>query len=334
MTATLRHTAASAYLDSKPESLTVITGSLVSKILLEGKKVVGIESIDGTIFRASKDVIISAGSIDTPKLLLLSGIGPSQELSKLSIPTIHNLPGVGKNLMDHTCLLMPVLLKPNAAYNKAKARNHQTVLGWFHDEKITSSEEFRALTPVVQESLARLPTHEMFLSNFPFNIGEYVPLPDDRFITFVLGLMNPQSRGSVTLSSADPRSAPHIELNYLGHAYDRRIAIEGYRELYKYLSAPTFATRTQAVLNEPPTQTATDDEIFAYWRKAGHPIWHACGSCKMGKIDDPTTVVGTDFRVVGIRGLRIVDMSVAPVIPNNHTQSTGMFWLGRTFDKG
>lgn len=324
----LRVTAASAYLSSPPSNLTIKVASFVSRVLFnEQKTAVGVETLSGETFNASKEVILSAGSVDTPKILLLSGIGPKDELSALSIPVIENVPGVGKNLVDHCYATTTLLLKPHApvpplAQNPFLQVGLEVPMAWISSPVVKSSAEFAALDSKSQEWLEKVPSYQLLVPDVPLaaeRLGPETFAADAKLLTFAAVVMNAQSRGSVKLSSADPAVPPLIDLNYLSHPYDRRVIIEGLRAVTKLSEVPSIAAITERRLEGPSGDV--DDETFLEHAKAAvNPVWHFAGTCRMGRDDD--AVVDKHFRVKGIKGLRVADLSVAAVLPNNHTQST------------
>lgn len=343
----LRITAATVYLSSTPANLTVVTDSPVSKVVFNSETAVGVETISGKAYKASKEVILSAGSLDTPKILLLSGIGPSAELSSLSIPVIKEIPGVGKNLKDHCMALMTVLIKPKAPIstptvseipaqatsNPVKARDplretgSQCPMAWVSSPEVKTSNEFTALGANTTTHLEKVPSFELLALEVPMEQGLPPLGPDDRVITFGAAVMNPQSMGTVTLTSSDPTKPYLIDPKYLTHPYDRRVAIEALRSVIKLSKVPTFAAVTEKVLSGP--EVDSDDKILEHCKKSLSPVWHFAGTCKMGGEDDEMAVVDKNFRVRGVKRLRVVDLSVTAVLPNNHTQSTA-YLIGET----
>lgn len=179
-------TTASAYLEDAPNNLTILTNSPLAKVLLSGKKAIGVKTINGKEFQARQDVIMSCGSLDSPKLLMLSGIGPADELKKHGIPLVHDLPEIGKNLQDHCFSLATLLQKPGTNDRMAFETNAEAVaaaraqhakdktgimsemytatpMGWFKNEAVVESAEFKALDEYTQEHLKKptIPIYEI-----------------------------------------------------------------------------------------------------------------------------------------------------------------------------
>ncbi|KAF1993016.1 GMC oxidoreductase [Amniculicola lignicola CBS 123094] len=340
-----RTTSAYAHLENVPGNLTIWTGAVVEKLVFEGLKVVGVETTDGRKATSGKEVIVSAGSIDTPRLLLLSGIGPEKELEPLGIKAIKNIPGVGKGLHDHVGAFLTVevdgtlddrytfetntelQLKAEAQWNKDKTgrfSTHNATLpgGFLKIPSVEASKEFQALPEDTKEYLSRatVPTYEFCLGAPMFPPGTVLP-EGSGYVSAVAFLMNAQSEGSVTLSSANAADKPVIDLGYMTHPFDKPTFVTILRETWtKLFENPDLKPLIKRTILGP--KSLSDEDIEAFVAEALSPIWHACGTVVMGKKEDPKACVDTSLRVYGIEGLRVADLSVIPVLPNNHTQST------------
>lgn len=316
-----RTTSASAYLSSPPSNLTIVTNSIVSKVLVdESKRAIGVSTISGQVYHATKEVILSAGAFDTPKILLLSGIGPSEDLVKHSIPVVHDLPGVGRNMRDHCYISIDILLKQgiHAIPEPALDTGLQAPMAWLSSPAVKSSSEFKSLPKPTKDFLQKVPSYEFIFSQLPPNVA--LPRPDAEVVQVNVAVMNSQSRGSVTLASPDPSVPMAIDLNYLSHPYDRRVAIEGLRAAMALAQVPTLKNVSEKILNGPKSQS--DEDVFDFAKEFVQPVWHFARTCRMGKDGDELSVVNKDFKVRGIKGLRVADHAVAPLMINNHTQST------------
>jgi choline dehydrogenase-like flavoprotein len=343
-----RTTAATAYLDKPPKNLHIITNAHTTKILFDGKKVIGVHASGADYF--AKETILSAGALDTPKLLLLSGIGPKDELAKHSIPSVVELPGVGQNLQDHPHFPMVVQVEDGyndtAAWNEASALqaareqfqkdgtgflgvlNNTATIGFFKGSKdLMASQEFADLPKDVRDFINRptVPTWEH--SGLIPPAMSATANPEKSYIAQVVFGMVPQSRGAVTLFSANPSDPPLCDPNYFSHPFDRKSIIDATRLSYAFLTCPTLAEHTIAPLQVP--KSMSDEDIWAFVQEFTMPTWHASCTAKMGRDDDEMAVVGTDFKVRGLEGLRIADMSVAPFLPNCHTVATA-YYIGET----
>lgn len=342
-----RSTAATAYLTRTPNNLTIVIDSPASRIIFDGKKAVGIVA-GGKEYYAEKEVILSAGALDTPKLLLLSGVGPQEELARHNIQTVANLP-VGQGLQDHVHVAISMQLTDGAndraqwtspaamqASREQLAKdgignltilNATAVVGFFNgDDTLYQSDEFKQLSPSVQKYVQNpnIPSWEMATSAPP--LTPFVD-PNASYLTVVGFAMTPQSRGSVTLKSADPLDPPVSDPKFLSHPYDRKNMLETARKAYNYITSPEMAKDSIKPLMAPAS--GSDEDLWKYIQEYAGSTWHMSCTARMGKADDETAVVTTDFRVKGLQGLRVADLSVTPFLPNCHTQSTA-YLIGET----
>ncbi|KAF2866413.1 hypothetical protein BDV95DRAFT_505141 [Massariosphaeria phaeospora] len=342
-----RTTSANAHLVDAPDNLEIWTNAAVHRLMFDGTKVIGIMAADGREATSHKEVIICGGAIDTPKLLLLNGIGPSKELEALGIDVVKNLPGVGKQLHDHVMTFLSVevdtdqndryalesnkemVAEAQALWEKDKsgdfALHHSALWGAFL--KLADLEEYpeyKALDKAQQEFLSRdaVPTYEIVGSCVRWPPGTVLP-EGSGYFTAIAFLMNPVSVGSITLQSANPADKPVIDLGYLQHPYDRRVLREAIRQTWtKVLDNPDMKQHVKRRLYGP--ESLSDGDIDAFMKEAATTVWHGNGSVKMGKNDDPLACVDPDLKVYGVEGLRIADLSVCPLTTKqvNHTQAT------------
>ena len=275
-----------------------------------------------------------------------SGIGDPQELGKWQIPVRHGLRAVGKGLRDH--MFAPLVYKrteestPRGAFYKdQKAMDEameqwkrdgtglwtkygcETALGFFKLADLASHEEFRALPAETQRFLlADTVPHYEVVTHSPLHL--IVPgFPQDpaslHYMCILVFYYNAQSRGEVTLQSADPDVPVKVDPKYLDSPYDRRVAIEAMREVARVGRHEGFAKDTLGVMMGPKSES--DEDILEHWRHSMSSSWHPTGTAKMGRPGDADAVVDSDFRVLGTEGLRIADMSVVPLMPNCHVQA-------------
>ena len=282
---------------------------------------------------------MSAGALDTPKLLLLSGVGPKNELAKHNIGIVHELPGVGQNLRDHWFFPLVIELKPGsderpsladpefvaaarAQFEKdgagplAVLYNLQQ-MGWLRpSEALEQSEEFKSLSEDEKRHFAHptVPTWEICSHSPPLHPAAK---PDKSYSTIIIIGMMPQSHGSVTLASPNPQDAPICDPNLFSHPFDRRNAIEATRIAYKVATSPLLAEDTESIFSAP--KSMSDEDILEYAKEFTQTTWHMSCTAKMGKESDPKAVVDKNFKVIGLEGLRIMDVSVTPFTPNCHT---------------
>ncbi len=293
----LRQSSSIAYLHplaSLPGNLQVRTETLATRLLFDGADVIGVDTEQGPI-HAAAEVILCAGSINTPQLLMLSGIGAGKDLQDLGIEVRHDLPGVGKNLLDH------------AAANVA-CELHEPPPAW-------------QLTPCESTALIRIDAdapapdvlfhYVLMLRDKYSNVDHYGAI--EHGVKLSPNVARPRSRGHLQLASADYRDAPVIDLNYLSDAdgYDQRILIAGLRYARALVATPALkAFIKREVLPGPGVES--DDEWLAYIRETVETVYHPSGTCRMGRADDPLSVVTPDLRVKGVGGLRVADASVFP----------------------
>ncbi|KAH7087858.1 hypothetical protein FB567DRAFT_443230 [Paraphoma chrysanthemicola] len=332
----LRTTSASAYLDNKDlPNLTIITNTQVVKVLFDGNKAIGVKDIHGQTIMASKEIIISAGAIDSAKLLLLSGVGPAKDLQSLGIKVKADLP-VGKNLMDHPCV--PLTYHMRHEFSRRLELSHDsnamekalhelehgkgpltqyystTPTAYLRSRTILDSDEFKKL-PISTQLLLKKPTVPMFELAIA---GPLLPPsyefedPEDSFFNFFVVAMNAQSRGTITLADTDPLEKPIIDPQYLEHAYDRLVLKNAIREALKWVHAPSLKAFIKHAILAPTT--GSDEDIEA---RCSHIVHRCLESCtvRMGLADDPLACLDHDLKVRGLEGLRVADLSVPPELP-------------------
>ncbi|KAF7291088.1 Alcohol oxidase [Mycena kentingensis (nom. inval.)] len=290
-----------------------------------------------TSFTAKKEVILSAGSVGTPSILMHSGIGDSNVLRQLGIETRHNHPGVGKNLSDHAFLPLAWELDPattdtfDAIFQNATARetaiaewratrtgrltqNVATHMGWFRLPQRISDILFRD-TPDPAAG-PTTPHYELLFSN-----GFVGPTPaTGKFFTISVSAVSPSSRGTISLASADPFAAPLIDLNLVGTQVDLVVMREAIRSALRFATNPAF----KGYISGPPmglsSTTPTDAELDALIKANSVPIFHAAGTASVSPFGAKWGVLDPNLRVKGVEGLRVVDVSVLPYIVSAHTQ--------------
>jgi choline dehydrogenase len=314
---------------SRP-NLTVVTNCLVKKLRIENRVVRGIEFAQGvypneedTFVEARIETILATGSIGSPQLMQLSGIGNAQYIQKLGIEAIHDLPGVGENLQDH--------LQVRPVY---KVRNVLTMNTWanslFGKMQMGLMYALQRRGPLTMAP-SQLGTFTKSDSSYATaNIEYHVqPLSLDKFgdplhtfpaFTASVCNLRPTSRGTVRIKSADPRAHPAIAPNYLSTPEDRKVAADSLRLTRKIVAAPALA-KYQPEEWRPGPSVQSDEELAQAAGDLGATIFHPVGTCKMGRADDPFAVVDTRLRVRGIERLRVIDASVMPTITSGNTNS-------------
>jgi choline dehydrogenase len=299
-----RHSAAAAFL--KPilqrPNLTVTMGALVNRLLFEGNRAVGVEYLhEGTLHqvRVNQEVILSAGAFDSPKLLMLSGIGNAEHLRSLGIPVVVDLPGVGQNLQDHP--LVPVAHQITQDVHPAITSNGIAEAGLFlHSEN----------------NLDAAPDLNFFSCPVFLAPPNYAPAGTG-FVGLVC-LTHPHSRGHVSLRSSDPQAPPSIVMNYLQSSSDLQKLVAGVKLIRELFQASAFDEfRGEEVA--PGDNVQSNEAIESHIRDSCNTVYHPVGTCKMGT--DPMAVVDPELRVCGVRGLRVVDASIMPTLTTGNTNA-------------
>ena len=323
-----RCSAAKAYLVPvlNRENLTVMTDTNVNKIIIENKKAVGVECIDdkGNSFEihSKKEVLLSSGAFGSPQILLRSGVGPIEEITKHGIALQHELPGVGKNLQDHI------------DYLSVHKYNSMELIGFS-----LKSIFYKFPLEIIKYVFAKV---GMFTSTVA-EAGGFIKSRDDLRIpdlqlhfapamvidhgrTSVWGhglschvcLLRPKSRGEVTLNSADPFEDPKIDPKFLSHPDDMRDMIAGYKKMMNILNSGAVSKYTSSHVQRP-VDINDDKDIEQAIREDADTVYHPVGTCKMG--NDEMSVVDDSLKVYGIDGLRVVDASIMPTLIGGNTNA-------------
>jgi choline dehydrogenase len=332
-----RNSSAVAYLKPARDraNLKVETDAHTTGLVLEGRKVVGVRYRQGGVehtVRASREVILSAGALQSPQLLQLSGIGAGETLRRHGIDVVHDLPGVGQNLQDHLQFrLMFKVSKP-----------------------VTTNDDLRSLF-----GQARIGLKWLLTGNGPLGIGinqgglftKILPgskTPDIQFhfgtlsadqaggkphawsgCTFSVCQLRPESRGVVEIKSADPMAAPSLRPNYLSAETDRICAVESIKYARKLAATDALKPYIESEY-KPGAAKQSDAEILDYARENGATIFHPVGTCKMGS--DPMAVTDERLRVHGIANLRVVDCSIMPTITSGNTHAPAVMIAEKAAD--
>jgi len=333
-----RWSAASAYLKPalKRTNLTLATRTIVHKIDFTGNRATGVLVQTGNKTRhiqASKEVILAASSINSPKILLLSGIGDGDELKSLGIPVNVHRPGVGKNLQDHLEIYLQVACKEPITLNRHIGLLSKGLIGlqWLlFNNGIGASNHFEAAGFIRSEAGVPYPDIQYHFLPAAIRYDGTSAVKGDGFQVHV-GPMRSPSRGSVTLKSANPDEAPAIRFNYMSHEkdwHDFRTAIRLTRELFLQ---PAFEPFADGEITPGP-KAQSDQDLDAFVRDEVESAYHPCGTCKMGDPNDEMTVVDPTCKVVGIEGLRVVDSSVFPQITNGNLNAPTLMLAEKASD--
>ncbi|GGW76097.1 choline dehydrogenase [Alteromonas halophila] len=317
-----RCSAARAYLDpvKDRDNLTILTHVRVHKILMDGKRAVGVSyRKDGNMHEARTDnnVILSAGSIGSPQLLQHSGIGDAEHLKSVGIECVHNLPGVGENLQDHLEFYFQYRCKKPITINGKLDWFSKGIIGakWFFFKKgLGTTNHFESCAFIRSKAGVKWPDMQYHFMPAAIRYDGKSAFDGHGFQVHV-GHNKPKSRGFVKVQSADPEQAPKIQFNYLKAQED----IEGFRACVRLtreiIDQSAFDEYRDSEI-QPGEEVKTDEEIDAFVRKAVESAYHPSCTCKMG--EDEMAVVDSQTRVRGLEGLHVVDSSIFPTIPNGN----------------
>lgn len=306
-------------------NLHILTKTLVSRVLFKNKKAIGVEVIRNgqkTAIHADTEVILSAGAIQSPQILQLSGIGPGKLLKKHGVDVLVDSPGVGQNLQDHYQMRTIVRMRSRASLNN-QIRNPFSLLkmglDWAFLGRGALTVGAGQVGGAMRTNLAPTNQPDLQLFVMPLSVdkpGE--PLHRYPGFTSAIWQCHPRSRGSIEIVNSDPTQAPKIQPNYLADVLDQKTMIEGIKILRQIYKQPKFKDlwNSEIVPGEP---VKTDAEILDAIRKGGGTVYHPVGTCKMGI--DANAVVGPDLAVHGVTGLRVVDASIMPLITSANTNA-------------
>lgn len=328
----VRVSASSAFLHpiKQRKNLVIHTRTFVEKIVLEGTRATGIVCRRGgkrVEYRAAREVILCAGSIQSPQLLQLSGIGPAAHLRSLGIDVVHDSPGVGQNLREHWMAIVQQKLKGPLSHNRQFSgfRLLANALQYFLFKKGLMSTSTHEVCEFVktQPGLDRPDAEVVYAPISIVQGGEEAKFAFEPWHGIQIHgfQMRPQSQGSIMIRSADPAAAPLIRPNYFSEEVDRRAAVDIVRHIRRLLSQPGLR---EFVAEEtlPGPGVESDEDILATVKRTGSSVFHAAGTCKMGR--DPMAVVDPSLRVRGVSGLRVADASVMPTLVSGNTNAAAM----------
>ncbi|KAH7377211.1 hypothetical protein B0T11DRAFT_347691 [Plectosphaerella cucumerina] len=323
-----------------PFNLHIVTNAPVHRVLFQGRTAHGVKLIDGRVFTAAREVVLCAGALGTPKILLLSGIRPARELHDLSIPVVHDNEFVGQGYRDHA--LVALRVADDAATNRAaffgdpvrqdiahrdwqlyRAGEYTHIgssvaLGFFKSDAVLSSPEFRGLPRAEQERLLRptIPTYEVAMNTIPasFYDGSAASSKTQPIHIFI---MNSQATGKLQVLSADPEVPLSIRLSILEHPFDKRVAVEATKEVLQRLGwGPSRSGLTKLPASD------SDSDILDFWARYCLSSCHGTGTTKMGPSQQShQSCVDYELRVHGVRNLRVGDLGVLPFLPSTHPQT-------------
>ncbi len=334
----LRCSTAHGYLRHGPPGLEIVLEAQVLKVEVSDGRATGVTIRRGGEVRtltSRQGVVLSAGALNTPRLLMLSGIGPAAHLQQHGISVVRDSPGVGQNLQEHPGCHLVNAVSAHTLNNEASglaglkqllsfafARSGALTTGIGHAQAFVSS---RKALPA--------PNLQLAFSAFAFEItpkGNLALAKDAAVSTFV-ALMRPKSRGRISLGSADPSAPPKIEYRLLGDEDDAAQLVEGLEIARRIMGQSPIAEHVTAEIR-PGAAADTREALRGYVGAATIPMFHPVGTAKMGAAADPMAVVGPDCRLHGVTGLWVADASIMPTIPQGNTNATAIMIGERASD--
>ena len=335
-----RWSSARAYLHPalKRKNLNTETNVQVNKVLFQGKKAIGVEySHKGVTqsVKVNKEVILSAGAINSPQILMNSGIGDSQELAKHGIGMVHELKGVGKNLQDHYAVInsfnctKPVTLHRSASFLRTQLSGLQYLLLGTGDAANPPSSGGAFIKSSPEKDIPDTQIHYASYQTSDLHGRDGIDL--NHGFSSVICILRPQSRGHIELKSADPSEAPLMYPNYLSEEQDVIDTRNAFRESRKVFLQPAFDEyRGEESKPGPDVNIENDDEVDQWIRDTGETLYHPVGTCKMG--DDDMAVVDDHLRVKGVDNLRVVDASIMPTLIGGNTNAPSIMIAEKASD--
>lgn len=311
------------------ENLTIQTDSHASRIIFEGKRAVGVEYIRNgvkEIIKAKNEVIVSSGSFNSPQLLLLSGVGPKEEVEQHGIKSTHDLAGVGKNLQEHPDVMLVYKSKKKSGISANLLGSFKSLIalvkyflnktGWIACPPTAIGGFFKT------DKSQKLPSYQLHFVPMTYrdHARDWKILTNWGFSVLV-NLSRPKSRGHVKLKNSNPMSPPSIQLNLLDHPGDMEGLREAVKKTREMLHGEAMNIYREGEL-QPNRPINTDEEVETFLREEGSHAYHPVGTCKMGH--DDMAVVDDRLRVHGLEGLRVVDCSIMPTLISGNTNATAI----------
>ncbi len=319
-----RWSAANAYLRParKTDRVKLVTRAMARRVIFEGKRAVGVEYARGkTVHKAfaKREVILSASSINSPKILQLSGVGPAALLKEMGVPVVHDLPGVGENLHDHLEVYFQVKCTQPITLNGKLNLLSKGMIGaeWvLFQSGLGATNHFESCGFIRSAAGIEYPDIQYHFLPAAVRYDGKAAFPGHGFQVHV-GPMRTKSRGFVRVRSNRPEDDPKILFNYMSHPDDWtefRACVKLTREIMEQKALAPF--RAEEI--QPGQSVVSDTEIDTFIRKHCESAYHPCGTCKMGSRDDAMAVVDHECKVIGVENLRVVDSSIMPQVTNGN----------------
>jgi choline dehydrogenase len=305
-------------------NLRIETEAQTGRLLFESRRCIGVTFIRGgttTTVKANREVIVSGGTVNSPHILQVSGIGPAEHLRSLGIPVVHDLPGVGANLIDHYVIRIVHRVQGTTTVNElARFPGYLPEIPKFFltgKGALTFGVTTAQLFCDSREGLAS-PDLQLLFTPGSTNTLKFGQLDDKPAMSCVVCVVKPDSRGTIMATSPDPFARPAIKPNYFTTRTDELALLGGTRHVRKVFAQPALAPYSLGEISPGP-DIRSDEEVLAYARKFGNTLYHPVGTCKMGM--DPRAVVNARLEVHGIEGLRVIDASVMPTLTTGNTNA-------------
>ena len=332
----IRQSSSTSYLAPAMDrkNLRVITRAQATRVIIEDGRAIGVEYRRGrktNVIRTDGEVILSGGTVNSPQLLQLSGVGPADLLNSLGIPVIHDLNGVGENLQDHACFMIKQeLTQPISALPFTQPLRATLALLQYAMFKSgpTLSNGLEAMAFFKTREGLEYPDIQFHFLNLLYEDHGRKVIQQHGFMASA-NISKPASRGTVRIKSSDPMMAPDIDPSYFSDPADLRTARDALRLARQIISMPAF-DELRGKEYAPGNHVQSDDELDQYVRNTANSIYHAVGTCRMGT--GPMAVVDPQLRVHGITGLRVVDASVMPDVVSANTNAAVMMIAERAAD--
>lgn len=322
----IRHSTARAFLRParRRTNLHVETGALARRILFEGKRATGVEyERGGTVIqaRAKREVIVCGGAVNSPQFLQLSGIGPAAHLQSIGVPVVHDLPGVGSNLIDHLAALLAYRVRGEMSVNQLRrgALLVREIARWclFGTGALTFGVSTASVFARMREGRSS-PDLQILFTPGSYDRSRFGELEREPGMTAAVCAVNPESRGTIMAASADPKRAPEIRPNYFSAPEDMDVTLRGIRLARRIFAQPAITDVVEAE-TVPGAEAQDDAALTEFARMHTSTVFHPVGTCRMGV--DPKAVVDPRLRVHGIEGLRVIDASIMPRITTGNTNA-------------
>ncbi|WJG08188.1 choline dehydrogenase [Aliiglaciecola sp. LCG003] len=334
-----RCSAAKGYLTPalQRSNLAILTHAQVERVITNNGQATGIAlRLDGKAVQldASKEVILSAGAINSPQLLMLSGIGPQAHLQQHGIETVVDLPGVGQNLQDHLDAIVQHRCEAKQGYAVAWGALPMYIKGVF---QYLFARKGPFSSNIAEAGGFASSKYAQDRPDLQYHFLPAILLNHGRSTAFGYGYgihvccLYPKSRGEIRLASKDPLAPAVIDPQYLTHPEDVAVMIDGVRKARAILASKTFQQYGSREIGPGP-DAQSDEQILSFLRKRAETIYHPIGTCKMGEVDDMMSVVDTQLKVKGIKGLRVVDASVMPSLIGGNTNAPTIMIAERAAD--